>query len=352
LKSMLEIVQGNLLSANVDALVNTVNCVGVMGKGIALQFKHAFPENAKQYERACRANELHPGTTLVVPTGELGNPRYIVNFPTKRHWKGDSKLVFIKAGLAALVRDIDELGISSIAIPPLGCGNGGLDWNDVFPLIEDAFASLPHVHALVFAPAGAPPPSEMLASQSTPKMTTARALLVKLIEQYREPGYALTLLEIQKLAYFLQECGQNMSLKFVKHTYGPYAEALNHALQRLEGTLIRGYGDRTKRAELELMPDAARLADEFLQHDPTASSTLAKVGELIQGFETPYGLELLATVHWVAKHDKPLANDPDFAVERVHSWNARKKRVFQADHIKRAWDRLSSSDCGLIASRM
>ena len=132
-----------------------------------------------------------------------------------------------------------------------------------------------------------------------------------------------------------------MKLKFVKHTYGPYAENLNHALQRLEGSLIRGYGDRTQRAQISLMPDAPRLANEFLKTDPSAVERLKKVSELIAGFESPYGLELLATVHWVAKHDVPLANDPDIAVQKVHSWNARKKKIFRAEHIKAAWRRLS-----------
>jgi O-acetyl-ADP-ribose deacetylase (regulator of RNase III) len=342
---MLEIVQGNLLAAKADALVNTVNCMGVMGKGIALQFKQAFPQNTKAYERACRNEELHPGMVLTVPTGELGQPRYIINFPTKQNWKGNSKLVYIKSGLTALIEEVERLGIDSIAIPPLGCGHGGLDWNDVLPLIESAFAKLPHVHALVYAPAGAPRPEAMLSSQSTPNMTRARALLVKLIEQYGEPGYKLTLLEIQKLAYLLQECGENMGLKFVKHMYGPYAEALNHALQRLEGTLIRGYGDRTQRAELSLMPEAAQQANEFLKDDPAAAARLERVSELIAGFESPYGLELLASVHWVAKHDIPLANSPDIAVEKVHEWNARKKKVFQPDHIRTAWKRLAEASC-------
>jgi hypothetical protein len=309
-----------------------------------LQFKQAYPQNTKAYERACKSEELHPGTMLVVPTGELEAPRFIINFPTKRHWKGNSKLVFIKAGLTALIEEINRLGITSIALPPLGCGNGGLDWNDVFPLIESAFAKVPHVRVLVYAPSGAPAPSEMLASQSAPKITRARAMLVKLIEQYREPGYCLTLLEMQKLAYFLQEFGENMGLRFVKHIYGPYAEALNHALQRLEGTLISGYGDRTRRAELSLMPDASKLADEFLQQDPSAVENLKRVGKFISGFESPYGLELLATVHWVAKHDMPLAQDADIAVQKVHNWNARKKKVFHAEHIKKAWQRLQATE--------
>ncbi len=136
---MIELGKGNLLKVDVEALVNTVNCVGIMGKGIALQFKQDYPENFKAYEKACRASEVRPGKMFIVPTNKMQNPKFIVNFPTKRHWKGKSKIEDIKSGLTALIRDVQELGITSIAIPPLGCGLGGLRWSEVKPLIERHF---------------------------------------------------------------------------------------------------------------------------------------------------------------------------------------------------------------------
>lgn len=336
---MIEVKTGNLLEADAEALVNTVNCVGVMGKGIALQFKRAFPANTRAYERACRAGELHPGKVLVVPTENVVNPKYIINFPTKQHWKGNSKIPFIKAGLADLVAVIKHLGIKSIAIPPLGCGNGGLDWSEVYPIIKAAIADL-DIRALVYAPSSAPEAAAMPVATKRPNMTRGRALLIKLIEQYCQPGYRLSLLEIQKLAYFLQEAGEPLKLAFVKEKFGPYAENLNFVLQNIEGHFIRGYGDRTIRSEVALIDECIAEANAFLARDSEATDRLTQVGELIRGFETPYGLELLATVHWVAKRDMPLATDADFAISKVHSWNARKAKVFSEEHIRKAWTRL------------
>lgn len=338
---MLEWATGNLLMADVEALVNTVNCVGVMGKGIALQFKQAFPENNRVYERACRAKQVRPGAMLVVPTGRMVNPKYIINFPTKKHWKGKSRLEFVKDGLASLVDEVVSRRISSIAIPPLGCGNGGLEWSDVCPLIQEAFAPHPAVRALIFAPVRSPKPDAMPVATERPRMTRARALLLKLIQLYGRPGYRLSRLEIQKLAYFLQEANEPLKLAFVKHKFGPYAENLNFVLQRLEGHLIRGYGDRSRASQIVLIPPAGEEADSFIEGDKEAQERLRQVADLIEGFETPYGLELLATVHWVAKKELPLATDPDIAVAKVQSWNVRKQKVFSPEHIKLAWQRVA-----------
>jgi O-acetyl-ADP-ribose deacetylase (regulator of RNase III) len=340
---MLEVTTGDLLDAETEAIVNTVNCVGVMGKGIALQFKQKFPENFKDYKRACDAGELTPGRMHVFRTGELTNPKYIVNFPTKQHWRGKSKLEDIKAGLAALRSEIERLGIRSIAIPPLGCGNGGLDWSEVYPQIEQALAILPDsVSVVVFAPGRTPAVREMKVRTPRPEMTIARALFVKLIEAYAEPGYSLSLLEIQKLAYFLQEAGQPLRLNYVKHYYGPYAENLNHVLQRIEGHFIRGYGDRSQDAAITLEPSAAQEADDFLTTQAEAKERIERVSDLIAGFETPYGMELLASVHWVATKDDPRAGDAVAAIESICRWSPRKCRLFEPAHVRVAWERLQS----------
>jgi O-acetyl-ADP-ribose deacetylase (regulator of RNase III) len=153
--------EGNLLEAEADVLVNTVNCVGFMGKGIALQFKQAFPENFDAYQKACRAGEVQPGRMFVFETGIIGNPRYIINFPTKRHWKDKSRLEDIESGLTALIKVVRRLGIRSIAVPPLGCGLGGLSWTVVRPLIEKAFEELPDVEVLLFSPSKMPDVQKM-----------------------------------------------------------------------------------------------------------------------------------------------------------------------------------------------
>lgn len=134
---------GNLLEADVDALVNTVNTVGIMGKGIALQFRQAYPEMFKDYSRAAKRREVALGTMHVWPTGLMTGPRFIINFPTKGHWRSSSKFGDIDRGLDDLVRVVQEHGIRSIAIPPLGCGNGGLAWSDVEPLIRRKFRGNP-----------------------------------------------------------------------------------------------------------------------------------------------------------------------------------------------------------------
>lgn len=345
---MIQIARGNLLNAEVDALINTVNCDGYMGKGIALQFKQAFPANFKAYEAACKLGEVMSGRMFIHDNGGLVNPRWIVNFPTKRHWRNKSRLEDIASGLSALVADVQRLGIRSIAVPPLGCGLGGLNWSDVRPLIERAFAPLTDVAVHLYEPNGAPPAKSMPVGTARPQMTPARALFVKLMDAYSALDYSRTLLEVQKLAYFLQAAGQPLRLKYVPHIYGPYADNLNKVLEVMEGHFVRGYGDSQKPdAEIELLPGAVDEADAFLASDADARGRLARVAELIEGFETPYGMELLATVHWVAHHASPgsvvPALDADQAIKVVHEWNPRKRKMFQLEHVRVAWQHLTEA---------
>src|SRR5208282_2617058 len=153
---MIELTQGNILEAEAEALVNTVNCVGFMGMGIALQFKKAYPENFDAYHKACATGEVQPGRMFIFDLHSMLNPKYVINFPTKRDWRAKSRYEDVESGLKALVADVQRLGIGSIAVPPLGCGLGGLDWRKVRPMIEQAFAPLPNVRVLLFEPAGAP----------------------------------------------------------------------------------------------------------------------------------------------------------------------------------------------------
>ncbi|APR84569.1 ADP-ribose 1-phosphate phophatase related protein [Minicystis rosea] len=339
---MIAFTSGNLLDADVEALVNTVNCVGVMGKGLALQFKQAYPENFRVYERACRAGEVAPGRMLTVPTGRLTGPKLIVNFPTKRHWRGASRMEDIESGLVALVDEVRRLHIRSIAMPPLGCGNGGLDWADVRPRIERALAALEGVRVVIFEPSGPPAADAMVVATKKPPMSRGRALLVALLERYALPGYEHTKLEVQKLAYFLFALGELPKLAYVKHQFGPYAENLNHVLQAMEGHYLRGYGDRSKaRAEITLLPGAVEAAHATLADDAAADVAVERVARLIQGFENPHGLELLATVHWVATREDPAAAaDVEQAIAGVARWNERKRERFRPEHVRKAWRRL------------
>jgi O-acetyl-ADP-ribose deacetylase (regulator of RNase III) len=279
---------------------------------------------------------------FVYDTGELTNPRYIVNFPTKRHWRGKSRIEDVEAGLDALVAEIRARGIRSIAIPPLGAGLGGLPWPKVRALIEGAMAALPDVEVLLFEPKGAPPAKEMARTAERPNMTAGRAALVGLMNRYlaglMDPF--VSLLEVQKLMYFMQETGENLNLRFSKHHYGPYSENLRHVLNLIEGHFVAGYaegGDRPDK-QLELIPAAASEAESFLAAHSSTKQRFDRVADLVEGFETPFGMELLASVHWVAAHEDAISID-EF-VERIHGWNDRKKR-FAPDQIRIALDVLT-----------
>jgi len=337
---MIEARTGNILEDHAAALVNTVNTFGVMGKGIALQFRQAFPENYEVYRRACEKGEVKPGHMLVVPTNRLENPRYIINFPTKRHWKGKSKIEDIKSGLTDLVAVLQREQIRSIAIPPLGCGNGGLNWEDVRPLILEALTALPNVVVHLYEPHGAPEVEAMRVATRKPNLTSNGAALLSVMTDYGILGYKLTLLEIQKLAYFLQIAGQPWRLDFVKDKYGPYAEALNHVLQRMEGHFIRGYGDRSREASVRVLPEGSEAANEVLIDEVGTAERVQRVAELIEGFETPHGMELLASVHWVTQESVAAKSDWHEAFALVQAWNERKLRVFPASHVRAAFTRL------------
>jgi O-acetyl-ADP-ribose deacetylase (regulator of RNase III) len=329
---------GDLLAEDAEALVNSVNCVGIMGRGVALQFKRAYPRNFKAYQAACRRGEVQPGKMFVFETGSLTNPRYIINFPTKRHWRGRSRMSDIEAGLAALAKEIANRRIKSIALPPLGSGLGGLDWRQVRPLIEAELSSLPEVQIAVFEPERAD--SHVLPRTRVPRMTEGRAALVGLIQAYLKAHMdpVVTLLEVHKLMYFMQEAGEPLKLRFAKAPYGPYAENLRHVLQAVEGYYTTGYfGADTPTTEISLVPGAVEDAETVLSKNPATGARFTRVVELVEGFETPHGLELLATVHWVVLHENPQSRDG--VVRATHEWNERKLR-FTSGQIDLVLDRL------------
>jgi O-acetyl-ADP-ribose deacetylase (regulator of RNase III) len=277
---------------------------------------------------------------FIFETGQLTNPRFIVNFPTKRHWRNKSRIEDIESGLVALTAEVRGRGIKSIAIPPLGCGLGGLNWSDVRPLIERAFATLPEVRTLVFEPNDEGPSDKMATTKEVPKMTPGRAVLVELFEKYlaglMDP--AISLLEVHKLMYFAQEAGEPLRLKFVKAVYGPYAENLRHVLAAIEGYMISGYGDGGEAPEkpLELVPGATDDARAFLNDHPATLERFERVSKLVEGFETSFGMELLATVHWVMAREG--ARDRG-VIDATHAWN-RRKQMFNDQQILLAAKRL------------
>lgn len=340
---MIEYEQGDILRADVEALVNTVNCVGVMGRGIALQFKKAFPQNFKAYAAACKNEEVQPGRMFVFETGQLTYPHYIINFPTKRHWRGASRIEDIESGLQALVETICQYEIRSIAIPPLGSGLGGLDWSEVKSRIEAALQPLIDVRIVIYEPHGAPTTETMVRNRKVPKMTAGRAALVELMNRYLNGllDPSVTLLEVHKLMYFMQEAGEPLRLKYQKAHYGPYAENLRHVLNAIEGHLVSGYADGGDSPEkpLQLVPGAVEEASVFLQDYSETRARFDKVASLVDGFESAFGLELLSTVHWILKNES--SKTIDEVVRHTYEWNDR-KRKFTPRQIALAVDVLTS----------
>ncbi|MFG1930737.1 macro domain-containing protein [Mycobacterium sp. NPDC048908] len=345
---------GDLLDADTQAVVNTVNCVGVMGKGIALQFKRRYPEVFIAYERACKAGDVTTGRMLPVPTGEVIGPEWVINFPTKRHWRAPSRLEWIEQGLKDLRRVVAELRIESIAVPPLGAGNGGLNWHDVEPLIRSAFEDVQDVRVYLYAPTSSQR-RNIVAPAKRIRITPGRALLLALMDQYAtvraatDPlsGTGVSHLEVQKLLYFATTVAPNPRMKFVQGKYGPYSDSARHMLQEIEGSYTSGYGDGDDRVlalrPIEVTPQGRQQMMNYLDRvDSTAvSGTVDRVLAIVSGFEGAYGLELLATTHWVASHEGAV-NEAE-ATAAVRKWSERKGRIFTQAHVGNALEHLRAT---------
>jgi len=333
--------KGNMFEDHSEAIVNTVNCVGVMGKGVALEFKRRWPENFKAYKKLCDQELLQPGSMFIHDNGGMlleSGPRYLINFPTKQHWRAKSKMSFVEEGLNDFVEQIQNLGIKSVAMPPLGCGNGGLLWADVRKLIEDKLASIQDVDFIVYAPKAHFDSPEY--ENIPPKMTLARAALVKAIGDFEVFfGGHLTRISLQKIVYFLQAMGMPFNLTFERNTHGPYSSKLNSILTEFEKkNYITGFLKRD--AEIRATRAAYSQADEFLslQDNSDALKTIEKLGLLIEGYESPFGMELLASIHYL--HEIEAARDETAVIASLKLWNGHKSKQFDELSISRAFERL------------
>ena len=328
---------GDLLATDAEALVNTVNCRGVMGKGIALQFKKAFPENFKDYSKACERKEVRPGQMFVTER-LVGSPKYIINFPTKRHWRARSRLSDVELGLTALADQIRRREIRSIAMPALGCGHGGLEWADVRSLIERKLGELSDdVQIVVFEPEGTPDTRTMNRSIEAPEMTPGRAALVMLVDRYLsgQPGKAGTLPEakVHELMYFLQVAGEPLQLDYSEGNGGLYAGDLRRVLRKMEGHWISGrHNVKDGSGNLfELIPGAVGDAEVFLADCPDTQGRVSRVGDLMDGFETPLGVELLASVHRVVHNERSASVDD--VTRRMRGGRFYRRQIEQAYQI-------------------
>lgn len=309
---MIEYTTGNLLDADVDALVNTVNTVGVMGKGVALMFREAFPENFKAYKAACKRGEVETGRMFVTHRDALMGPRWVINFPTKEHWRSKTRIDWIDSGLEDLKRLIEQHDIRSIALPPLGCGNGGLDWSEVRPRIEKALGELGSVHVLVFEPTRQY--QNVAKRGGVEELTPARALIAELVRRYWIAGMDCSLLEVQKLAWLLERriaahsLPDPLRLEFKAHRYGPYSDRLRHLLNGLDGSYLHSekrINDASPHETVWFEPARADRLRAYLRSGEIKeySIVLDEVETLIRGFESPLGMEALATVGWLLEHE-------------------------------------------------
>jgi len=353
---MITFTEGNLLDAKAEVLVNTVNTVGVMGKGIALMFKEAFPENFRAYVDACKNKEMEVGRVFVTERHNwVGGPKWIVNFPTKKHWRNPSKIEWIKAGLEDLKRFIVRNNVRSIALPPLGSGNGGLDWQDVRPLIQDALGPLTNVEVIVYEPTARY--QNVAKPAGVEKLTPARALVAELVRRYSVLGFECTLLEIHKLAYLLQrrivELGgiSPLRLEFRADKFGPYAPTLGHLLNNLDGSYLhceKRVSDASVLDTIWFEDSKKEVVAIFLKSTEAKqfNQALEETTDLIEGFESPLGLELLGTVDWLLKHER--AEPTLEGVKKgLRSWlgggeaSQRKLQLFEDGLIEVALSRLA-----------
>ena len=309
---MMKFLQGNLLDAPVEALVNTVNTVGVMGKGIALMFKEAFPENFRVYEDACEHKEVKIGRMFVTESRTFSGPRWIINFPTKKHWRQPSKLEWITEGLGDLRKVIQENAIRSIALPPLGAGNGGLDWSEVRPEVERALSGLEGVEVLVYEPTAKY--QNVAKRTGVEQLTPARVLMAEMIRRYWVLGIECTYLEVQKLGWFLERSihllgiEDPLKLQFKADKYGPFSDRLRHMLNALDGTYLhcdKRLSDAGPSDTIWFDEKRRSYVDLFLQQDESHSlnNVLDLTAKRIDGFESPLGMELLATVDWLIERE-------------------------------------------------
>lgn len=325
---MIKFLTGDLFESKAEALVNTVNTVGVMGKGIALQFKNLFPNNYKVYKEACKNNALKIGDLLVtvdqnISTGE----KIIINFPTKKHWRQPSEYTFIESGLDDLVELIKTKHIKSIAIPPLGSGNGGLQWGRVKVIIKEKLSAINNVTIEVYEPNANI--KEHLKKERV-KLTPARSMLLYMLYHLVENGELVSEFSSEKICYFLQRFGAEkyFKLDYQPNYYGPYSGKVRHVLNYLNGSYILGYEAKDKRPfdALDLLVDAKNDVESYINQDAELKEIITKTSDFLEGYYSSFGLELLSTVDYISNKHK--TNNTVFIQQELASWSNRKKTLF------------------------
>ena len=326
---MIQYKNGNLLESQAEALVNTVNTIGIMGKGIALQFKNQYPVNYKIYSKACREKSFNVGQLLVTKEASLlGGTKFIINFPTKTDWRKPSEYSYIEIGLQQLAKVIKENKIKSIAIPPLGAGNGGLDWNKVKTLIEKNLADT-DCDIQIFEPNAV---IQEAMKKERIKLTPARAMLLSVLFDLVKSGEFVSEFAAEKIAYFLQRFGAKdvFKLKFEPNFYGPYSGKVKHVLYYLNGSYITGYSSKDKKPfeELGLMMDAEDEVNSYLNDEENSDNKMVidKTKTFLSGFYSPFGLELLSSIDFIMIEKN--VTSPEEISKYLNEWSERKQTMF------------------------
>ncbi len=331
---MIKFIKGNLLESDAEALVNTVNTVGVMGKGIALQFKNQFPENFKVYSKACKNSEFNIGDLLITEENSLlhNDKRIIINFPTKTDWRKPSEYSYIEKGLVALVEYLKKSEIKSIAIPPLGAGHGGLKWEVVRKMMEFYFRDFYDKEIIVYQPNDA---IEEILKKERVKLTPARAMLLAVLFDLVKNGEFVSEFAAEKVAYFLQRFGaeKDFKLKFQPNFYGPYSSKVKHVLYYLNGSYITGYSSKDKKPfeEIGIKLNTEIDVIQFLSL-PENNEYLDIVNNtkyFLEGYYSNFALELLSSVDFIMTSKK--ISDPEVVAKELYNWSERKKTLFNND---------------------
>ena len=336
---MISYTTGDLLKSEAQALVNTVNTEGVMGKGLALQFKSAFPENYKIYRNACKKGQFSVGQMLITEEIDIfGNRKLIINFPTKTTWRKPSEYEYIHQGLVVLRQEIQNRGIKSIAIPPLGSRNGGLDWNRVRQMIETELADL-DCNIMLYQP------TEQILDRledEKVKLTPARAMLLDVLCDLVANGEFVSEFASEKIVYFLQRFNAEkiFNLQFNKAPYGPYSGKVRYVLRYLNGSYVMGLCELQQKPfePLFIVSGTEQIVREYLDREEHKSykEIANKVKDFLGAYYSNFSLELLSTMDFLLCQDQRLVkwyerNDDEIVaiiLDDIALWNNRKERLF------------------------
>ena len=344
---MISFKQGDIFKSEAQTLVATVNCVGVMGKGLAKEFKQRYPDMFKEYAKACKRGELQKGKLFIY---DYLNTK-ILCFPTKDNWKGPSKYEFIEEGLITLRDHYENMKITSIAIPPLGSGLGGLRWDKVRSLIEKYLKDLP-IDVEIYEPLDNQdriPRKNPFRDNDKIKITPGAIYTGEMIRKARNsfpPEMKIGRLLLQKIAFFSQMAGLPIKLNFHKYKLGPYDYRLKFNVDRLEGIYVRDASPTIQRSDLQMLNEDEWISTiEILNSEVDLTETRRIISSVVD-FLRAYSLidiELLSTVYlaWSSVVASGSVGSDDEIIKFIREWKLQK---FDDKSIVKALESLSDSD--------